>query len=372
MGIFNSTVKSFSSPAKYIQGRDVFDNLGQLALQYGKNAFMIIDVFFYKGFTEALNKQYESLEGKVVTRQFGGQITVEEIEESVKEAEAANANVIIGIGGGKTLDTAKDVANKMKLPVIIMPTTASTDAPTSGLSVVYKANGEHSHIDWYKKNPELILVDSSIIANAPVRFLIAGMGDALATYFEAKAHFDSNTGHPDALNGDDLGITRAGMAIAKECYHTLMEKGEAAVVAVKEKAVTKAVEDIIECNTLLSGLGFENTGCSGAHSIANGLTAIEEGCKNLHGESVAFGTIVELIAENQSMEVIDEVLRFCVKVGLPICYEDLNIPETEENIQKVAEASMYSFWNCEPLTIDKDDVAYAIKTANALAKEYKA
>ena len=340
-------------------------------MEYGKNVFAVIDGYFYEDFKEKLQKQFLELEGAITAKKFSGQITEEEIRESVELATLFHADVILGIGGGKTLDTAKDVADRMKKPVMILPTTASTDAPTSGLSVVYKASGEHSHVDWYKKNPELILVDSEIIAQAPPRFLAAGMGDALATYFEARAHMESNTGHPDTLNGADMGITRAGMAIAAESYRVLLEKGVHAVAAVREKCVTKAVEDIIECNTLLSGLGFENTGCSGAHSIANGLTALPEGSRNLHGEAVAFGTICQLIAENRSSEEIGEVIRFCISVGLPICFRDLQIPETEENIRAVAEASMHSFWDCEPVTIRTEDVIYAIKTANSLEKEYR-
>lgn len=101
----------------------------------------------------------------------------------------------MGIGGGKSIDTAKGVANELQLPVVIIPTSASTDAPTSALSVIYKENHEHSHAINYIKSPDMVLIDSTIIANAPVRFLVSGMGDAMATWFEAQANAASNSGN---------------------------------------------------------------------------------------------------------------------------------------------------------------------------------
>ncbi len=366
MAIFGGRTVSWSSPGKYYQGPGLINHLAELTGQFGKSAYVIIDTFFYESFKKKLTEQFKEAGNSLFADLFGGQCSENEIVRGLANATQAGADIIVGIGGGKTLDTAKDIANRMRLPVIIIPTTASTDAPTSGLSVVYKENGEHDHVDWYKKNPDVILVDSEIIAAAPPRFLIAGMGDALATYFEARAHKQSNTGNPDTMNGGDLLPTRAGMAIAKECYDTLLSKGEAALKAVCAGALTPAVEDIIETNTLLSGLGFENTGCSGAHSIANGLTVLPEAKKLLHGECVAFGTLVELIAEGADTEEIKTVFRFCKAVGLPTSFEDMHIPETEENITAVAEASMHSFWDCEPVTITAEDVVAAIKTANAL------
>ena len=367
MAIFGGKTVSWSSPGKYYQGPGVFNKLAELAYTYGKNTYVIIDSFFFDSFKTKLEQQFKDLtDAEVFTDLFMGQCCEEEICRGMTNAQKVEADIVVGIGGGKTLDTAKDIANRLNVPVIVMPTTASTDAPTSGLSVVYKKNGEHDHVDWYKKNPEVILVDSQIIAAAPVRYIIAGMGDALATFFEARAHKLSNTGNPDAMNGGELLPTIAGMTIARACYETILKRGEDALKAVKAGALTPAVEDIIEANTLLSGLGFENTGCSGAHSIANGITVLPDGTKCLHGECVAFGTLVELIAEGAEHTEIMEVYNFCKSVGLPTSFRDLKIPETEDNITAVAMASMDSFWDCEPVTVTVEDVISAIKVANAL------
>lgn len=126
-------------------------------------------------------------------------------------------DVIIGLGGGKTLDTAKACGFETKKPTIIIPTIASTDAPTSSLAVIYKPNGQFDKYYFFGKNPDLVLLDSEIIAKAPVRFLISGMGDALSTYFEARQCIKSF-----ANNVAGGKPTLAAGAIAKLCYETLL------------------------------------------------------------------------------------------------------------------------------------------------------
>lgn len=88
---------------------------------------------------------------------------------------------MVGIGGGKTLDTAKAIGYYQKLPVVVIPTIASTDAPTSALSVIYTEAGEFEEYLIYPKNPDMVVMDTAIIAKAPVRLLVSGMGDALST-----------------------------------------------------------------------------------------------------------------------------------------------------------------------------------------------
>ena len=174
-----------------------------------------------------------------------------------------------------------------------MPTIASTDAPCSALSVIYSDQGVFERYLFLPANPNMVLVDTAVVSAAPVRLLVAGMGDALATYFEARACEAS--GATNCVGGR---TTLAAMGLARLCYDTLMENGVKAKLAVEQKVCTKAVEHVIEANTYLSGLGFESGGLAGAHAIHNGLTAIPETHKMYHGEKVAFGTLVQLVLEN--------------------------------------------------------------------------
>lgn len=78
-------------------------------------------------------------------------------------------------------DTAKALAHFMNVPVAIAPTIASTDAPCSALSVIYTDEGEFDSYLMLPRNPNMVIVDTQIVAGAPARLLAAGIGDALAT-----------------------------------------------------------------------------------------------------------------------------------------------------------------------------------------------
>ncbi len=129
----------------------------------------------------------------------------------------------------------------------------------------------------------------------------------------------------------------AAIAIAELCYKTLMEDSLKAKAACEAKVVTMALENIIEANILLSGLGFESSGLAACHSIHNGLTVLEETHKMFHGEKVAFGAIVQLVLENAPAEELTRTIKYCQSVGLPTCLADLGVKEvTPEKVMKVA------------------------------------
>src|SRR5205814_272228 len=123
---------------------------------------------------------------------FGGECSLAEIEKVKAAARQHKAQVVVGAGGGKVLDTARAAAADLDLPVVNCPTVASSDAPCSALSVVYTDEGVFQEYRFYRRNPDLVLVDTEVIARSPARLLVAGMGDALATWFEAKVCADGN------------------------------------------------------------------------------------------------------------------------------------------------------------------------------------
>lgn len=366
--MLSSTTRAFGSPLRYVQGQGEFGRLPLYTAPYG-NACVIIDGFLYQDLNARLEKAYAESGAKFVSISFNGECCDEEVERIGKIAKENGAAVIVGAGGGKTMDTAKICADEMGLPVIIAPSSASTDAPVSEIAVVYKPDGEYIGSRKMKKNADLVLVDTEIIVKAPRRLFVAGMGDALATWLEAQACECSDS--PNYI-GSGMRRCKAGMAIAKASWDILFEDGEKALMALDSGVVTEAFENVVEANTLLSGLGFLNTGLATAHGIHSGLTVLPETHKYLHGEKVAFGIVCQMVLENTPAETVDKVMRFMVAIGLPVTLADLGVEATHEKVMAIAEKTANGpLVHQEPSFVSTERVYSAIIAADALGRKYK-
>jgi len=358
------------SPGRYVQGNGAIQLIGEEVKRLGSRALVVGDRIALPLVREAAAKSFEQSGVAARFETFGGECSMEEIDRLKDLAKAAGAEVVVGVGGGKTLDTAKAVAHFAGLPVAVAPTIASTDAPCSALSVIYTPEGVFERYLVLPKNPDLVLVDTGIVAKAPVRLLVSGMGDALATWFEADASAGSY-----AKNLPGGNSTEAALSLARLCYELLIEHGLRAKLAVEKGAVTEDVEKVVEANTLLSGLGFESGGLAAAHSIHNGFTALEETHHYYHGEKVAFGTLVQLVLENRNNEELEEVLSFCQSVGLPVTLRQIGITDVSpEKIRKVAEASCAegeTIFNM-PFPVTAEMVYDAILAADRIGEQYLA
>ncbi|MGB9863850.1 MAG: glycerol dehydrogenase [Candidatus Saccharicenans sp.] len=354
-------------PGRYVQGKDVRKRLGREMERFGRAGLVVCDPYIYEKYLDEFVPYFES--AKVHVEKFGGECCDEEIERLTKLVKENKAEVVVGIGGGKTLDTAKAVAHETKNPVVIVPTLASTDAPCSALSVIYTIHGEFKRYLFLPKNPDLVLVDTEIIARAPVRLLVAGMGDALATWFEAES---CQKKHAANMTGDVGSMT--AYALARLCYDTLLNYGKLALAANEKHVVTPALERVVEANTLLSGLGFESGGLAAAHAIHNGLTVLEQTHKYYHGEKVAIGVLASLFLTDKPAEVIDEVYNFCQEVGLPVTLEEIGLGKaSDEELMKVAEAACQpqETIHNEPVPVTPYAVFAALKAADAEGKRRK-
>lgn len=372
--------KAFICPTKYVQGEDELLNLGYFVKSFGESALLIAHKDDVARVNDKLEKTCEKFGITFVESGFQGECSREEVARLQKIAKEKGCACTIGLGGGKAIDTAKCVAEGEAL--IIVPTIAATDAPTSHSAVLYTPEGAFDDYAYFKQSPSVVLIDTTVIAKAPTRFLVSGMGDALSTYFEARATSNSysnvNAGLPcgyrEGVCGEAKG-TNTALALAKLCYETLIKDGAKAKLASDCNVVTQQLENIIEANILLSGLGFESGGLAGAHAIHDGLTILEGTHKYFHGEKVAFGTIAQLVLENVSTEELNQVLDFCLEVGLPVCLSDIGVDSiTEEELMEVAkkacikEESIYSM----PFPITVEAVAAAITAADKIGREYKA
>ena len=364
-------LKVFCAPARYTQGPNATEQLGpeirNLGLEgpalivAGRSAMRLLSQTWAKTLAEA------GIRYKVFP--FSGECTAMEILRGDDAAREIHARVVIGAGGGKVLDTARAVAADLSLPVVNCPTLASSDAPCSALSVVYTEAGAWEEYRIYRRNPDLVLVDTEVIAKSPARMLVAGMGDALATWFEAKAC--AETGARNMRGGAS---TRSALALAELCYKTLLSDGVAAIEALRRQTSNEALERLVETNTLLSGLGFESSGLAAAHAIHNGLTTAAGTHSYMHGEKVAFGLVAQLMLEAQPDPIVDEVLAFANSVGLPTTFGDIGIGgptgETLETIAKRATAAGETIHN-EPVPVSAQMVVEAMRAADAAGMAFR-
>ena len=315
--------KTFISPNKYVQGANEILNLGNYIEKFGKRAFLIGSSGDLERTENLITKSIENNQVEVYYAHFNEASTKENFLKLKEVAISQNSDVIIGLGGGKSLDSAKAVAYYANLPVIIIPTIASTDGPCSSIVALYRESGVFDSYLSLNSSPDLVLADTQIISQAPTRFLIAGMGDALSTYFEARAYIKNN---PNCT-------TKLSLSIAKLCYETLLTDSEKAIEASNKNIVSEALENVVEANILLSCLGFENTGLSLAHSVHNILTNFEETSNFMHGEKVTFGVITQLTIENSPE--LSKVMEYCKQIALPTSLRDLGFVNIEDSKLKV-------------------------------------
>ncbi|QDR81825.1 glycerol dehydrogenase [Sporomusa termitida] len=356
-------------PGKYVQGYGELSHISKYVAVLGKAVLIIASQGRLNELQGIIQDSFKDTDIAVAYEAFGGECSKREVERLRAFAKSYQSKVIVGMGGGKVIDTAKAVAHYEQLPVVIIPTVASSDAPTSAIAVFYNEDGSFQEVLSTGRNPSVVLMDTSIIANSPARLLVAGMGDALATYFEARTCVESY--RQNYAGGI---FTLASYALAKLCYETLLADGFAAKLAIQNKTVTKALANVIEANTLLSGIGFESNGIAVAHAVYNGFTIMPNAHALYHGEWVAFGTLVQLILENRPRQELEEVLRFCLSVGLPTTLADCGMDNiSREQLLAVAQAitaPKRSVHN-EPFPVTDQDVLAAILVADATGQMYK-
>jgi glycerol dehydrogenase len=354
-------------PGKYIQGVGATSELPALIDLLGKQGLILASPSVSDRVLPACAVDWGTR--AIPIEVFRGECCEDELSRLSMAIARTHADVLVGMGGGKTIDTAKVAADRAGIPVIVVPTIASTDAPCSGCAVLYSNDGIFDSTCYQKTNPAAVLVDTEIIAAAPTRFLVAGMGDALSTWFEARSCERTQSANECGGYG-----TVVGLAIARLCYETLLSHGAAAKLAVERHVVTPALERIVEANILLSGVGFESAGLAAAHSINNGLTALAETHASYHGEKVAFGVLAGLQLTDASSDEAATVFSFCEDIGLPTTLADIGLGNADR--RQLMEAAEKACAPGQPVhheagVMTPDRVLSAMLAADALGQERK-
>ncbi len=347
-------LKILIAPLRYVQGPGALTSLGEQLHAIGvRNPLILASRSARKEAGDAVTASLTGIGIRHAFVDFGGECTWDEIRRIKELCIHGGHDAVVNCGGGKTLDTGRAAATSSAVnvevsppvfmehfgaavPCINVPTVAATDASTSAVSLVYNKKGAVEAALSFPTNPAMVLVDTTVIARSPVRFLVAGMGDALATYFEAD--MCRRTGSPSLQTGAQS--TLAAQTLGRLCLDILLDYGLQAKREAETRTAGPGLEAIAEANVLLSGIGFESGGLSASHAIGQAFHHIPDRFRThlYHGELVAFGTLVQLLLEKREPAYLGRIFMFCKSVGLPTTFDEMGLMNvTDADLMTVAD-----------------------------------
>lgn len=359
---------SMAYPTVYIQEPGILMQAAAWIRKYGSRPLIIAGRTAWSKAGSQLEASLRDAGMAFDLHYFNGECTYEEAKRLQSLAGDSN-DLVIGVGGGKCLDTAKLTADRLGLNIVTISTLASTCAATTPLSVLYDEKHQFITNEYYDRCPIVTLVDPNIVAEGPVRYLIAGIGDTLAKWYEA---YPLNEGK--FLNAK----TRMGLQTAQLARELLVEFSEQAIRESRNREVGAAIRQVIDANILLAGLvgGIGENTCrwSGAHSFYNGMTSIKGIHRTYHGEIVAYGILCQLALEGKSAEEMTALMSFFRKIELPVSLTDLRIDEIdEEEIRHSARlvCDPKNHIHLLPVTVNEETVFQAIMETHKLGEKVK-
>jgi len=281
---------------------------------------------------EAFKKHYNGLLNLPVFS-YNRTASNEDMERLANELPAGT-DCIVGVGGGMVLDTAKGTADRLKIDVVTIPTVLGTCAAFTPLSAVYHPDHTFKTVDYYERAVHLCLMDLDLLIEAPKAYLIGGIGDTLAKWYESQ-------GIVEHVSGDLPTMVEVGLRTAKVTQEVLLKDTADAIASLEKGEVTLAfkrvAESIVAVAGTVGGFAGEYGRMAGAHAVHNGMSLVSETHDFEHGVKVAYGVLVQLVAANK-MDDVATLLPFYRDNGFPYKLSAFNVTSgLEDKMRQVAE-----------------------------------
>ncbi|BAY88673.1 MULTISPECIES: iron-containing alcohol dehydrogenase family protein [unclassified Tolypothrix] len=324
------------APAKVIRGSSILQTASAEIARLGSRPLIVAGKQTLAITKESLQPILEQQKLDIAAADYGADCCEASLQSLRKAAKAHKADLIIGVGGGKALDTAKLVAHQLQLPVVTIPTSAATCAAWSALSNVYSEDGAFLYDVALSRCPDLLILDYDLIQTAPQHTLVAGIGDAIAKWYEASV----SSGHSQQT------LIIGAVQQARVLRDILLQKSVAALQAPGSEDWQAVVDASVLMAGVVGGLGGAQCRTVAAHAVHNGLTHIA-GHSSIHGEKVAYGILVQLRLEemvqgNQLAATSrQQLVKFYAEIGLPQKLSDLGLGNiTLAELQTAAEIAL--------------------------------
>lgn len=352
-----------TGPVQYINREGILNDCGKYIARWGRRAVVSGGLRAMASVEKKLADSLDSSGIKWEKHIFTGECSnsnISLIKEMIGDMEA---DVMIGVGGGKSLDTAKAAAEECGIPVVCIPTIAATCAGASAVSITYNDSGVFERTIFLKQNPNLVIVDPCVIANAPAEYLQSGIFDSISKWYEGNAAIKS-------IKSPDV-FTCSAVQLAFLLYKTMEAEAVTAVESAKNKKVSPQLLHIIDLNIYLTAviqsMGQATVMGAAAHAVHNGLSVIPESHKLLHGFKVGYGIIVQLFLEKQPIAYIKDVVGFFKEMGLVPSLKGLGLNADKDAMTRIAEkASLDSNLKAMPFAVDVKMIVEAMEKAESL------
>lgn len=326
-------IRRVNMPLQYIQGKGALNELPDLVENFGEKIIIFTDKIIKNIIGNSVEENFENAGLECEIQFIEGHCTYANIDKAIKYVSDFEAEVVIGLGGGAIMDTARAAANKLNLPILLCPTTASTNAAFTSISVINDDQGHMVNAIFTPFAPMGVIADTEIICKAPARFLKAGIGDAMSGIIELMEVNKSNS------SSFLKRISNTAYGMSKNIYKTLLEEGKDAVIACEKHSCSVSFENVVE------GIVFSAVGgsISLSHALYEGFRQLPDCNKMMHGEIVAFCSLVQLNL-TQEKEMFKECYDLYKSIGLPVTLKDMNISRelSEEDYKKIVDATFKS------------------------------